>query len=149
MAYESLKRQTTRDFEWIIVDNGSTDNTRQVAQACCAEVNFPARYVWQEDGHVKVAYNRAVREAHGELFLQLDDDDELLPEALETFRRVWFDIPEDDRCRYYGVTALCIDPAGNIVGSRFPADVFDSNNVELTFRHRSSVKNSGFRESIF
>lgn len=144
-AYESLKRQTLRDFEWLVVDNDSTDNTRQLVQAWCEEANdFPIRYCWQKDAHVKGSYNRAVREARGELLPVLDDDDELLPEALETLKRVWFDIPEDDRGRYCGVTALCVDPAGNVVGSRFPTAVFDSNSLELLFRYRVVGEKFGF-----
>lgn len=52
-VYESLKRQTLRDFEWLIVDDGSVDNTRQLVQAWCAEADFPIRYLWQEHAHKK------------------------------------------------------------------------------------------------
>jgi len=144
-VYESLKRQTLRDFEWLIVDDGSVDNTRQLVQAWCAEADFPIRYLWQEHAHKKVAFNRGVREARGELFLTWDSDDEALPEALDTFKRVWFDIPKDDRDRYSAVTALCVDPAGNIVGSRFPADILDSNSMETRLRYRIRGEKWGFQ----
>ncbi|MDD5631285.1 MAG: glycosyltransferase family A protein [Methylococcales bacterium] len=144
-VYESLKRQTLRDFEWLIVDDGSSDNTRQIVQAWCAEANFPIRYLWQENAHKKVAFNRGVREANGELFLALDNDDEALPEALATFKRIWFDIPDSDRNRYSAVTGLCIDPAGNIVGDRYPDDILDSTATELALRYRISGEKWGFQ----
>lgn len=144
-VYQSLKRQTLRDFEWLVVDDGSVDNTRQLVQAWCAEADFPIRYMWQEHAHTKVAFNRGAREARGELFLRLDSDDEALPEALETFKRVWFDIPKADRNRYSAVTALCVDPAGNIVGSRFPADILDSNSIETHLRYRIWGEKWGFQ----
>jgi glycosyltransferase involved in cell wall biosynthesis len=143
--YASLQRQTCRDFEWLVVDDGSVDNTRQLMQAWSAEADFPIRYIWQEHAHKKVAFNRGVQEACGELFLTLDSDDEALPEALDTFKQVWEDIPKNDRYRYSAVTGLCVDPAGNIVGSRFPTDILDSNSIETALRYRIRGEKWGFQ----
>lgn len=144
-VYNSLLAQTFRDFEWLVVDDGSSDNTRQIVETWCAEANFTIRYFWQENAHTKVAFNHGVREAYGELFLRLDSDDEALPEALSTFKRIWLDIPDADRNRYVGVTGLCVDPAGNIVGDRYPDDILDSTSTETMLRYRIGGEKWGFQ----
>lgn len=76
-VYESLKKQTCKDFEWLIVDDGSTDATGDLIAAWQQEslTDFPIRYIWQDNGHKKSAFNRGVKEAHGELFVPWDSDD--------------------------------------------------------------------------
>jgi glycosyltransferase involved in cell wall biosynthesis len=146
-VYESLKRQTFRDFEWLIVDDGSTDNTRELVENWQKENLFSIRYFWQENAHKKTAFNLGVREAQGELFLSLDSDDEALPNALETFNRIWLDIPADERAGFSAVTALCIDPDGKVVGNRFPSDILDSDSLETFFRYDIKGDKWGFQRT--
>ena len=68
-AFESLQRQTFKNFEWVIVDDGSTDNTKRVLAELAQEASFPVRYFYQTHGHKKKAINYGVREARGELCL--------------------------------------------------------------------------------
>ena len=75
--YESLVKQTFTDFEWIIVDDGSTDNTRELVRQF-ATTGFPIKYYYQENAGKHYAINRGVNEASGALFFILDSDD-LLP----------------------------------------------------------------------
>lgn len=146
-VYASLKRQTFRDFEWLIVDDGSTDNTRELVEAWQKETPFPIRYFWQENAHKKAAFNRGVKEAQGELFLTLDSDDEALPEALEILNRHWGNIPEAQRHEFSAVTGLCVDTRGVVVGSRFPADVFDSDSLAIWHRYRVTGEKWGFQRT--
>ncbi len=134
-VYESLRRQTFRDFEWIIVDNESLDNTRDLVRQWEAQSPFPIRYFWQKDGHRKRAYNRAAREAVGEFFVALDSDDEACPDALKIFHEQWNDIPVALRKTFAGVTGLCARTDGKVVGSMFPADVFDCDSVSMFYQH--------------
>lgn len=126
--YESLKSQTFRNFEWLIVDDGSTDNTRDLVMRWQLEATYPIRYIYQENKGKHVASNVGAKDARGELFLFIDSDDTCLPETLEQFKMLWESIPEDMRPGYSAVSALCIDTKGQVVGGKYPADVIDAEN---------------------
>ncbi len=88
--YHSLQRQTCRDFEWLIVDDGSTDNTEELVNRWIAEDNdFPIRYYKQPNGGKCRAINRGLDLAEGELFFVMDSDDSLTDDALEKVT-AWF-----------------------------------------------------------
>jgi len=135
-VYDSLCRQTLRDFEWVVVDDGSTDNTREVVLAWQARADFPIRYFWQNNQHKKAAFNRGVREARGEFVVALDSDDAMPADALAILDAAWEEIPADRRESYVAVTGLCARPDGSIVGERFPKDPLDATAVEMYFRYR-------------
>lgn len=138
-VFESLLKQTLKDFEWLIVDDGSTDGTRELVEGWtnAPEVDFPIRYVWQENAHKKVAHNRAVKEATGELLLVFDSDDRCIPEALERFWAHWQAIPPESRKDFVGVCGLCQNEKGEIVGDYFPGgDYIDSDSLEMQYRYR-------------
>ncbi|MVW77411.1 glycosyltransferase family 2 protein [Bordetella sp. 02P26C-1] len=135
-VYESLLTQTCRDFEWLIVDDGSTDRTHEAVQAWQAQAPFPIRYIWQKNQHKKTAFNRGVREAQGEFIVALDSDDEIPADSLDILKEAWDSIAPAQREHYVGVTGLCARPDGAIVGDKFPQDVYDATSVDLYFRHR-------------
>ena len=93
--YRSLQRQSFRDFEWLIVDDGSSDNTEEVISAWKREENdFPIRYYKKENGGKCRAINYGVDRAEGELFFNVDSDDYLTDDALEKVSH-WVDsLPE-------------------------------------------------------
>jgi glycosyltransferase involved in cell wall biosynthesis len=135
-VYESLKVQTYRDFEWLIVDDGSTENIRELVEQWQQENLFPIRYIYQENGHLHIAFNRGVREAQGELFLKIDDDDSFEPQALERFKYHWDTIPLDQKGKFTGVTSLCKDSDGKICGDLFPFNPTDSDSLEIRYRFK-------------
>src|SRR4051812_21992642 len=96
-VYDSLLKQTFKDFEWIIVDDGSTDKTRELVENWQQTASFPIRYFWQKNQHKKTAFNKGVIEAKGKLFLNADNDDEFASNTLETFYYHWKNIPENER----------------------------------------------------
>jgi len=90
-AYESLKKQTCMDFEWIIVDDGSADDTEKLVQGWLNEENpFSIRYERQENGGKHRAVNRGVQLAKYDYFLILDSDDQLTENAVELVH-TWID----------------------------------------------------------
>ena len=84
-VYKSLADQTFKNFEWLIVDDGSTDGTKVLIEKWTEEASFPIRYFYQENQGKHIAHNLGVKKARGELFLSLDSDDTCVPEALERF----------------------------------------------------------------
>jgi glycosyltransferase involved in cell wall biosynthesis len=146
-VYESLQRQTCRNFEWLIVDDGSTDGTRALITQWQAESNFPIRYIFQENQGKPAAFNHGVRAARGELFLTLDSDDECVPEALDRFKYHWDTIPSAEKDNFSAVTALCRDQNGNLVGDKFPRDVLDSDTIEVTFKYGVAGEKWGFQRT--
>ena len=86
--YRSLQRQTVKDFEWLVIDDGSTDNTQELFDKWISEENaFPIRYYKQRNGGKCRAINRALDLAQGELFFTVDSDDYLTKDALEKVMR--------------------------------------------------------------
>ena len=146
-VHASLSAQTLRDFEWLIVDDGSEDETEDLVAGWSAGSDFPIRYLRQENQGKHVAFNRGVREARGELFLTLDSDDELLPHALERFKHHWESIPEAERAGFSAVTGLCVTGTGEVVGTPFPSDPTDSDPLEIRFRHRVEGEKCGFHRT--
>ena len=144
-AYESLRRQTFRDFEWLVVDNDSEDETEALVTKWQGEAAFPIRYLRHENRGVHMSRLRAVQEARGELFVTMRSADSCMPETLERFRYHWFSIPDTDRAGYVGVTALAMDDRGQIIGHVFPADVFDSSPNELYYRYGVRGEKWGFQ----
>ena len=132
-VYESLKLQTYRDFEWVIVDDGSTDDTAKIVQGWISENAFPIQYIRKPNGGKHTTINPGVQAAKGQYMVILDSDDWLAPNALERLLKCWEEIPDNQRPQFSGLAGLCAYPDGKIIGDRFPQDVFDSDAVELTY----------------
>jgi glycosyltransferase involved in cell wall biosynthesis len=135
-AFESLSTQTLRDFEWIVVDDGSTDGTEQLVGGWMKSAGFAMRYLRQDHGGKHIAHNLALDAARGKFFTCLDSDDGLMPDALEKLARAWDAIPEDVRPAFCGVDALCCDQYGNIVGDKYPVDPLDADMRERKYVYR-------------
>ncbi len=146
-VFESLKAQTFRDFEWLIVDDGSTDNTIEIVNRWQEENIFPIHYIHQKKQGKHIAFNLAVKEAKGELFLNLDSDDACLPNALERFKYHWDKISVDEKDRFSAVTCLCKDEDDKIVGDCFPYDVTDSDSIELFYKLKIRGEKWGFHRT--
>ena len=135
-AYESLCAQTLRDFEWLIVDDGSTDGTNELVAQWSSTAPFPIRYFWQANAGKHVAYNCALAQAKGVFFTPLDSDDACEPQALDRLLAHWETIPEAMRPQFSGVGCLCRDQHGTVIGRRFPTMPFDANVRDLYYSHR-------------
>jgi glycosyltransferase involved in cell wall biosynthesis len=134
-AYSSLLRQTFKDYEWLIVDDGSEDKSVDDVLRWKKEAPFRIRYYYQSNSGKYRAHNRAVALAHGELFLTLDSDDECVPEALEIFDYYWKTIPQDMIQCFAGVGCLCMDEQRNVIGDPYPTRMFDTTYQEARYKY--------------
>jgi glycosyltransferase involved in cell wall biosynthesis len=133
-VWESLQAQTFRDFEWLIVDDGSPDACADLLAQYQAKADFPIRIYRQENGGKHTAWNMGVELAHGELFLSCDHDDAFVPTTMERFRYWWHTIPESERGEYSGVNVQAMDPeTRQIIGTLYPRSPMISNNLELDY----------------
>lgn len=88
--FESLKRQTSYNFVWMIVDDGSTDSTRQTVEAFSKDCpKFRIEYIYKANGGKHTALNLAIDKTTTELFFIVDSDDMLVPNAIETIEKDW------------------------------------------------------------
>lgn len=94
-AVESVLAQTFREFELVVVDDGSTDDTRERMAALCAS-DERIKYVSKENGGRSTARNRGIDESSGDWLIFLDSDDLLEPAALETFVELIEEFPHVD-----------------------------------------------------
>ena len=117
LCYESLCRQTCRDFTWLVIDDGSTDNTRQLVDGWRAEKKIPITYFYQENQGMHGAHNAAYRLIDTELNTCIDSDDYMPDDAVEKIVRFWKEYGTDDVA---GMVALDVDFEGRLIGTKFP-----------------------------
>jgi len=133
--FRSLAEQTHGDFEWVVIDDGSTDDTGELIRSLQREADFPIVYEWQQNQGKHAAVNRAVQRAGGELCAIIDSDDWYKPDALERMLAAWESIPAERRDRFADVEGVRVDPDGALVCDTYPEDVFDSDAFELIALH--------------
>lgn len=139
--YESLKNLTFEDFEWLIVDDGSEDDTEQYALSWIAHniqnAEFPIRYIKKSNGGKHTAINRGVREANGELILILDSDDTLPADSLATIAQYY------EQCKGYkdcaGVCGLMAHHDGQLIGTGFPKDPMYESALQFRYAEKGNV----------
>lgn len=122
--YRSLQRQNFRDFEWLIIDDGSTDNTEQLVSDWIKEdTPFPIRYYLQPNGGKCRAINKGLELAEGRLFLVVDSDDYLTNDALTIIASKEATLPKDEK--YCGLSANLGTSENETPNRLFGAEFFD------------------------
>ena len=145
--YNSLLNQTCFDFEWLIIDDGSTDNTSEIVGKLISNNNrFLIRYEFQENHGKHVAINKGVNLANGDLFFIVDSDDYLTNTAIETIRK-W----EKTICNttnFAGVAGNKGFTCEKIIGSSFSGEYVDATSLERNKYHIEGDKAEVFYTNI-
>lgn len=153
--YESLEQQSYKDFEWLVVDDGSTDETKSLMEKLqkSNDHDFPIRYLKKENGGKHTAINVGVKEAKGQLFLILDSDDSLPERSLEIIAKYYKEISEN--ISFGGVCGLMAHHNGTQIGSGFPEKTMDIDEISLRYKQNVTgdllevFRTSVMREFLF
>lgn len=117
-CYESLNRQTCKNFEWLIIDDGSTDDTKElVADWQNRENGYAIRYIYKENGGLHTGYNTAIANMDTELSVCIDSDDAMPPDGVENILNEWNRVKETGAA---GMIGLDVDQHGNLIGKKLP-----------------------------
>ncbi len=116
-CYESLLRQTSSDFEWLIIDDGSTDDTKEVVDRWISENYIPIRYIYKENGGMHSGYNTAYDNIFTELAVNIDSDDYMPDDAVEKIITFWRKFGGD---QYAGIIGLDVTETGEVIGTLLP-----------------------------
>jgi len=130
--YKSLCNQSCKEFEWLVVDDGSTDNTERVVAGFIEENKLKIRYIRKENGGKHTAVNLATKEAKGELFFIADSDDWLPNNAIADVTEVYNKIKVDKEIA--GICGLDMYADGTIVGNGLPQDEFNASPQDIRCR---------------
>jgi len=122
-ACDSVKSQTYKNIEHVIVNDGSTDDVESVLEAYKSSVEYPVIIINKENGGKHTALNAAWDNANGEYLIQVDADDELYPNAIDFLLNVFLSIPEERRKDFWCVQGRCRTQKGDFVGDRYPDNI--------------------------
>lgn len=115
--YESLLRQGVQDFSWLIIDDGSTDNTEAVVSPWIQEGKIEIRYIHKENGGLHTGYNTAISLMDTELSICIDSDDYMTDDCIASILEYWDANKAEDIA---GLIGLDIDTRGNVIGGNLP-----------------------------
>lgn len=133
-------------FEWLVVNDGSTDHTEELLKQWCEEDRLSIRYYYQENQGIHVAYNFAVAHCDSFAISSIDSDDALLPTALKVLYEEWQKIP--DKENFKGIVGRCIDPeTGKIIGSQLPYSPFDVHAMDMRYKYKIQGEMWGFNRT--
>lgn len=132
--YGSLKEQSFTDFEWIIVDDGSTDNTKQVVEEFVANNTFCVRYLYKRNGGKHTALNVGIKNALGKYIFIADSDDLLLPNCLSTLyeKAALTELNPD----LGGMAGINCTIEGKRIGSGLPQATIECSPIDIRYKYR-------------
>ncbi len=125
--FTSLQKQSNKDFEWIVVDDGSSDNTYEELLEFKKKASFKMNIYKQNNAGKHVAINLGVEKAKGELFFIVDSDDYLREDAIDLILRIKESITKDE---FAGLAGIRINPKGEMVGTSFKNSFVDCTALE-------------------
>lgn len=117
--YDAMLRQTCQDFVWLVIDDGSSDNTRELVEGWIGEGKLTIQYHYKENGGMHTAHNAAYDLIDTELNVCIDSDDHMPVDAVEIILKTWERSGDDSLA---GLVGLDHDTKGNLIGTQFGPD---------------------------
>lgn len=118
--WDSLQKQTVKDFEWLVVDDGSTDGTKNLITQLQEKSDFPIRYIYKNNGGKHTALNVGIQTICSELIFIVDSDDCVTDDAVESILKIHKKYrSQNNICGYAFLRAF---PDGKINGKKFDVD---------------------------
>lgn len=133
LCYESLKRQTVNQFIWLIIDDGSTDETKELVQKWIMENKVKIRYHYQANQGMHGAHNTAYRLIDTELNVCIDSDDYMPEDAVEKITLFWKKHGSD---KYAGMVGLDASRDGRVIGTRLPKNIKVATYLDLYSKYK-------------
>ncbi|MBJ8070108.1 MULTISPECIES: glycosyltransferase family 2 protein [Bacillus] len=131
-CYESLKEQTCKDFIWLIIDDGSDDNTKELVHSWISEDYIDIGYYWQPNQGMHGAHNTAYEMIDTELNVCIDSDDSMPSDAVEKIITFW---NENGNEQVSGIIALDLYKDEKVIGSKLPLNLKRSTLFNLYNKH--------------
>lgn len=132
--YESLCRQSSQDFIWLVIDDGSTDNTKELIEKWKLENKIQIQYHYKENGGMHTGHNAAYRLIKTELNVCIDSDDYMPDDAIEKIMKEWNNIA--DKSNIAGIIGLDADKNGEIIGTKIPENLTKGSLMDLYNKHK-------------
>lgn len=141
-CYESLKQQTNKDFIWLIIDDGSSDNTKELVDSWIKENYISIKYIYQENQGMHGAHNTAYENIDTELNVCIDSDDYMPDDAVEKILAFW---EENKSPELAGIIGLDAYESKEVIGDKFP------NNLDRTtlFEINNKMKIKGDKKLVY
>ncbi len=133
-VFESLKRQTFKNFSWVILDDGSTDNTAEMVASFQNENSFDISYQKKHNRHKFLTVWEGIKTVETPYFMVVDSDDTYPEKALEILITEAEKIENQDE--FIGIMGLSADENGNLVGDQYPGDGFDGSILKMRYKYK-------------
>lgn len=134
-TYKSLLRQTSTNFEWIIIDDGSTDSTKKLIDNFINDDKIRIKYFYKKNGGKHTAINFGIKKVSGDSLLILDSDDYLTNDAIETIaqytKKYW------KNKKIAALSFLKLYENGETIGKKYKGNEIISDNI--SFRYNKGI----------
>lgn len=148
-AYESLKKQNNLNFEWVIIDDGSSDNTEELISGWLGEKKFHISYYKRPNGGKHRAVNFGVKKAAGEYVLILDSDDTLTADCIDFIDRHIPEVSGDEFAGLAGLRGFAGKGREEVIGGQIDdGSYIDATNIERIKFHLGGDKAEAYKTSI-
>lgn len=145
--YNEILALDYNDFEWVIVSDGSTDNTAEEVNSFIKEQKIPIKFIDKENGGKHTAWQVATPLFEGRYVLGADDDDPIMSDKLSVFDKYWRELensPEYDK--FWEIRSRCSMSNGSLIGKELPLPYLDTDYNEMNYKYKNHCEMDGCRK---